>query len=422
MVANKSLNSELFASYFKEQNVKSLTDIQIKSIPLLLEDKNLVIFAKTGSGKTLSYLLPIFQNLKLREDKARIKKGSPRAIIILPIKELAIQIHDVAKEITHHVKQRVRIAIGGTKGKRVQSLKSQEFDLLVTTPGRIKSMLIRKELTLECLEYLIIDEADQLMDMGFSLEIKEIKKYVNEKTIIGLYSATMGPDFNQLVQDVFKGTHFETISTQTTVNIIQTIETYNINLSYQEKNSMLELFIKKESKGSGIIFINQKDTMKTVFLFLKEKFPSKKIYSLSGEMTVQERQDNFNRFKNTGGVLISTDILARGIDIKKLVWILNYDLPFEAIYYIHRSGRVGRMGRAGKVFNFITQKDQKLIKLINNAIKEQATLKIDPILSQEKKMPATKYKKQTIKNTSTSQPKKRSHSKLKKSPRYKKKK
>lgn len=376
------VNMELFSGFLKENKLSTPTDVQVQAIPPFLEGKNIQIQAKTGSGKTLSYLLPLFQMLKEGEANLRPsdqKPGAPRAIILLPIKELAIQVADECKKITHHAKLRVRLALGGEKGKKVSSLKNQNFDILVGGPGRIKSMIEKKEIRLDNLEFLVIDEADQLLDMGFMRELKAIRRHLTSDYQAALVSATMADDFDLLKADFFSGKEFETISLTDAHGLSQTIDTFNITLDYTEKNAMLDVFMKNEAKGNGIIFVNQKEKAVEVYKYMSEKKLAKKLYLSHGDISAKERSDNFKNFKATGGVLITTDMAARGIDIKTLQWVLNYDLPFEAVYYIHRSGRVGRAGRSGRVYNFVTKKDQKLVGQINDAIKNQDTLKIDPI-------------------------------------------
>ncbi|MFG1498626.1 DEAD/DEAH box helicase [Halobacteriovorax sp. XZX-3] len=390
------VDMDLFAGFLKENKLTKPTEVQAEAIPQFLEGHNLQVQAQTGSGKTLSYLLPLFQKLKETEaDIKNQKAGSPRAIILLPIKELAMQVSDECKKISHHAKMRVRLALGGEKGKKVSTLKKQTFDILIGGPGRIKSMIEKKEIRLDELEYLIIDEADQLLDMGFMRELKAIRRHLTSSYQACLVSATMADDFDMLKADFFSGMEFKSVSLVGSHGLSQTIETFNIALDYTEKNAMLDVFVKKEAKGSGIIFVNQKEKAVEVYNYMKQAKLHKNLYVSHGDITAKERSENFKKFKSTGGILITTDMAARGIDIKTLQWVLNYDLPFEAVYYIHRSGRVGRAGRAGSVYNFVTKKDQKLIGQINDAIKNQDTLKIDPIFlkSMAKKSGAKKVAK-----------------------------
>lgn len=376
---NDILDVELFGAFFKENHLKNPTDVQTAAITPFVAGKSVQVLAKTGSGKTYSYLLPLFQMLKVSESDAKAKSGSPRAIIVVPIKELATQVHNEAKKLSHHIKLRVRVALGGDKGASVQSLKKTPIDILIGGPGRIKSMLDKGEISLDNLDYFIIDEADQLMDMGFMTDMKGIRKHIKRPYQAGLYSATSSEAFENLRMEFFSGITFENVNVGITNALVSKIDTFNITLNYQEKKAMLEMFLRKEAKGMGVIFVNQKETVVEIYEFVRTNFKDQKVSCLHGDMSASDRKLAFEKFRETGGVLVTSDIIARGVDIKGLAWILNYDLPFEAVYYVHRSGRVGRNGAYGKVYNFVTSKDVPLITRINEAISGQNSLKIDAI-------------------------------------------
>ncbi|MFG1513624.1 DEAD/DEAH box helicase, partial [Halobacteriovorax sp. ZH3_bin.1] len=277
------VDMDLFAGFLKENKLSKPTEVQSEAIPEFLDGHNLQVQAQTGSGKTLSYLLPLFQKLKETEsDLKNQKAGSPRAIILLPIKELAMQVSDECKKISHHAKLRVRLALGGEKGKKVSTLKKQTFDILIGGPGRIKSMLEKKEIRLDELEYLVIDEADQLLDMGFMRELKAIRRHLTSPYQACLVSATMADDFDMLKAEFFSGMEFKSVSLIGSHGLSQTIETFNIALDYTEKNAMLDVFIKKEAKGSGIIFVNQKEKAVEVYNYMKQANLVKNLYVSHG--------------------------------------------------------------------------------------------------------------------------------------------
>jgi superfamily II DNA/RNA helicase len=384
-------NDGLF-SFLKEQGMEKPTEVQAKSITPFTKGESLSVLSHTGSGKTLAYALPLVQMLKADEAKGiENKPGHPRAMILAPTRELATQIHSVLKSISHHCKMRVRIIKGGDEGKKNKALSKEQIDILVCGPGRAKSTLSRKELFAVETKYLIFDEADQLLDMGFSKDIKAIYNFFEWKeTQVALFSATMPSDFAEFKAEVFPKSEFTEVHLAGGHKMVQAIETFNINLAYQEKIPMTEAFLQKTADGSGMIFCNQKGTAVEVHKKLDNMFPKKKFHLLHGDMEIAERKKSFEKFKKIGGVLVCTDIAARGIDIETLNWVLNYDLPFEAVYYIHRAGRVGRNGRKGKVFNYVTSKDLSLIGKINNAIESQSAIKLSPL--KENKAPVKKAK------------------------------
>ncbi|OUR99921.1 hypothetical protein A9Q84_02505 [Halobacteriovorax marinus] len=410
-------------AFVEEQGFQGPTPVQIKGIPLLAKRESISLLGKTGTGKTLSYALPIVQNLK--EDEAKgveVKKGSPKAVIVLPTKELATQVFNVFKDVSHFAKLRVRLLLGGESGHKSKDLGGQAIDILVTGPGRLAIMVEKKQLSLSDVKYLVLDEADTLLDMGFFKDIKKLWGYCEwDGTTVALISATMPSDFNKYKDDVFSKTKFQMLEVGGHA-LKQEIETFNIDLNFKEKNNMTVMFLEKQTAGSGIIFCNRKETTVEVYEFLKEKFKSKRFYILNGEMEAKDRLASFKKFKEKGGVLICTDIAARGIDIPALAWVLNYDLPFEAVFYIHRSGRVGRGGRKGSVFNFVTSKDFNLIARINTSIKNQSLLKLTTInsnilktMTKKKASKSNKSEEKVVKKVS-----KRPQVGRKKTPRYKK--
>lgn len=390
---SKLLSEKRIIEFLNEKNLKTPTEVQRQSIPDFLHGKSMNVLAQTGTGKTLAFALPLAQLIKENEDKHGIssEKGKPKALILAPTKELAVQIFSVFKDISHKLKIRVRLLVGGESSKKTKDLAKDSFEILVAGPGRALSAIKSREISVHETDYLIVDEADQLLDMGFIKDIEKIFGYFNrEQTQVSLYSATMPSKFREELTNVFSGVTFKDITLQDTHKVQQNIETFNIYLDYREKTQMIKEFLKRESKGKGIIFTNQKKSAAELYSKISEddSFSNIKFYLLHGDMTAAERKESISSFKSTGGILICTDIAARGIDIDYLKWVLNFDLPFEPVYYIHRCGRTGRGGKEGTVYNFVTAKDASLMKKINEAITNQSslsisTLDIDKIISNQ---------------------------------------
>ncbi len=422
------LENEGLFSYLKEQGMEKPTDVQAKAITPFTKGESLSVLAQTGSGKTLAYALPLVQMIKA-DEKAGIENepGQPRAVILAPTRELSTQIFSILKGISHHCKMRVRLMKGGDEGKKTKQLAKEQIDILVCGPGRAKSALGRKELNATKTKYLIFDEADQLLDMGFTKDIQAIYNYFEwDETQVALYSATMPSDFAEFKKNVFPKSEFNEVHLAGGNQMVQNIETFNINLNYKEKIPMTEAFLEKEADGSGIIFANQKGTAVEIFNALTKKFPKRKFHLLHGDMPVVDRKKSFDQFKKVGGTLVCTDIAARGIDIDTLKWVVNYDLPFEAVYYIHRSGRVGRNGRKGRVYNYVTAKDFTLIGKINEAISSQSSVKLSQIKqnkpvvkkNQPKKV-AKKIEKKTALRKKADTDRKKAKTSKKRTPRFK---
>lgn len=400
MSFNKILSHRAVLSFLDEQNLSAPTKIQSLVIPDFIAGKSVNVIAKTGSGKTYCFALPISELLKVHEEDSKggdpkALLGKPRAVVLAPTRELALQLQKVFKSISHHVKLRVRILAGGEAAKTNHLLARDNIDILIATPGRLSSALKRKELTLKDTKYLIMDEADQLLEMGFRKDLENIYNSADSTLVhVGLFSATHSASLDEFCSTIFKDIDFASYNSEDKNKLTQSVRTFNIYLKDTEKLSMTEAFIKGQAKGNGIIFVNKHQTVDYLYHELPAKFPKIKFHALHGEMEARTRKKNYDQFLKEGGILISTDITARGMDIDQLVWVMNYDLPFEAVYYIHRCGRVGRKQAEGFAYNLVTPKDINIIARINEAIKNQTAIKLSAF--DEKKFSAIKAQKKAV--------------------------
>lgn len=380
-----------FDSFFKEQGFKEPTTVQRKVVPALLERKSVVVVSETGSGKTLSYVLPLMHMLRVEEEAhgATSLKSTPRAIVLAPTRELAQQIYDVMKSVSHHVKLRVRLLTGGDSHAKTKSLGHSVYDILVATPSRVKSAMKHKELSLGHVRTFILDEADNLFEMGFKKDIEQMLEVADLSAMqIGFFTATLPPAFDEFLLTKFAQKKIERLQLDGTHRPHALIQTYNVRVEVAEKNRVVRMFLEKEAKGRGIIFTNQKNQAEEIHKVLKEKMPALKLKILHGDMTPEAREEAIKSFQNKKcQVLVATDIAARGIDIDDLKWVLNYGLPKTAIYYLHRCGRVGRGGRSGVVYNLVAPHDSKMIGAINEAIEGQSHLQLEGIPVEKERRP-----------------------------------
>lgn len=397
MSLEKIFSHPSISAFLKEQKIKTLTDIQTLVIPDLLKGKSVNVIAKTGSGKTLCFALPIFDLLKNHEENIlqaglETVKGRPLAVVLAPTRELAMQLHKVFKSIAHHSKMRVRMLAGGEGAKVNHLLARDSIDILIATPGRLSSALKRKELNLKDVKYLVMDEADQLLEMGFRKDLINIYDSTDASLVhVGLFSATHSAALDDFCSTTLADIDFASYNTQDKNKLTQSVRTYNIFLNEPEKLKMASAFLKNEAKGKGIVFVNKHETVEFLKHELDSAFPKMKFHALHGEMEAKARKKNYDQFLKEGGILISTDITARGMDIPDLVWVLNYDLPFEAVYYIHRCGRVGRGKKEGFAYNLVTPKDLNIVSRINEAIKNQTAIKLT-VFDEKKFAPIKKAK------------------------------
>lgn len=378
----KLLEDNSLENYLVENNLQTPTAVQQRVIPLIFQGKSLSILAQTGAGKTLTYALPWALKLKQLEKDPHFdaQKQAPVVIVLAPTRELAKQITGVFKQLAHHLKFRVRSSEGGTQFDYVE--------VLVTVPGQLAKLVTSKKINLENLKGLIFDEADQLLEPCFFKDLEVMMSKAPRdpsgqlKFNSYLFSATMPDDFGPWVSKLFKSHTFEEVVMPEAKTALFEVETFNIYVLAKEKMAMTCEFLKRQAKGAGIIFLNRKQDVDQLAKELVVQFPHKKIITLHGGMEAAHRRRQFNLFKKEGDILICTDIAARGIDKKEMNWVLNYDLPFEAVYYIHRAGRSGRDQskiNKGQVYNMVTPKDGELIARINLAIRSQTALKLTAI-------------------------------------------
>lgn len=393
---------EDFNGFYKEHGIKTPTEVQKRVIPIFMADKSTLCLSQTGTGKTLGFALPMSELIKRIEDEKGVSQESsaPYGVIIAPTKELAMQIHAVFKDISHHVKLRVRTLVGMTKTR--STLGSQKYEILIATPTKLARAVKRGDVNLKNTQYLVFDEADNLFEMGFKKDVESILYPISfDKTKIHFFSATMPPEVEEYLREKFKKINFEKISMSEAHKVQQRVDTYNIFVKVEEKQQMLKEFFKKTAKGRGIIFCNQKNQIGELEQYLKAQLPDLKVTTLHGNLSESERIKNHKDFSNSKAqVLIATDVAARGIDIKGLEWIVNYYLPKTPIYYLHRCGRTARSGASGKVFNFVTTFDSKIITKINESIMKQTEMSIEVIAStlkdvRRKKAPAKAVKGKT---------------------------
>lgn len=391
---------EDFNGYYEKIGIKAPTEIQKRVIPEILAENSVICVAQTGTGKTLAYALPIIELIKRFEDEfgASRRKGKPMAIVVAPTKELAVQIHQVFKEISHFLKLRVRSLVG--QKSIMSELRSESYEVLVATPHKLAQALKKGDTSTEDLKYLIFDEADQLFDMGFKNDLNKIVHFVDFlKTNVSFFSATMDHEVENFLDYKFKKLNLKKIYDKSAHTFQQKIETLNISVKAHEKMNVLKMFLQRTAQGRGIVFVNQRNQVEDIDKFLQDQFPKLKYKILHGGLSQKERLSHHKSFvEGKAQVLIASDVMARGIDVKDLNWVFNYGLPKTSVYYLHRCGRVGRGGRTGLVYNLITPYDTKTISLINDIIKNQRSLEID-LIRETKQATQKKTQSKKVKKT-----------------------
>jgi ATP-dependent RNA helicase DeaD len=334
------------------------TDVQSEVIPIALEKKDLVVKSQTGSGKTAAFGIPICDMIDWNENK-------PQALILSPTRELAVQVKDDITNIGRFKRIKATAIYGKEPFHKQTAELKQKSHVVVGTPGRVLDHIERGTLALERLEFLVIDEADHMLNMGFIEEVEAIIKKLPGDRVTMLFSATLPDDVEKLSRKYMKNpVHIEIQSTGLTTN---KIEHLLLEVREADKLDVLKDVIVVQNPDSCFIFCRTKEQVDRVSEQLAAwDFPSAKIH---GGMEQEDRFEVMNGFKRGEfRYLVATDVAARGIDIDNITHVINYDFPEEKENYVHRTGRTGRAGKVGKAITFITPNEEKWLAEIEGYI------------------------------------------------------
>lgn len=390
----------------QDMGYETLTPIQERAIPLLLEGHDLLGCAQTGTGKTAGFALPILQNL-LDADHADRKI---RALVVAPTRELAIQVEENFAAYAKHTHLRSTVIFGGVKqGKQVQRLQQKGVDVLVATPGRLLDLIGQGLLTLKHIEYFVLDEADHMLDMGFIHDIRRLLKQLPDRRQSLFFSATMPSEIKKLADSILHRPKRVTIAPeQTTAERVDQI-VYPVNKP--DKRKLLLHLLRDEEMESTLVFTRTKHGADRVARQLdRQNVPAAAIH---GNKSQGQRQRALQRFKDGDlRVLVATDIAARGIDVSELSHVINYDLPNVSETYVHRIGRTGRAAASGVAISFCDVEERPYLRDIEKLIQQNLS-RIDehpfhPSMSEEEREAAFADVKQKPKpNPSRSKPQKK---------------
>ncbi|WMI65881.1 DEAD/DEAH box helicase [Aestuariibaculum sp. YM273] len=343
------------------------TLVQEKTIPFVLEKKDVIVSAQTGTGKTAAFALPILQSLFDYQDAPKNGKKI-KALIVSPTRELAVQILENFKTYSTYTNLRTAVIFGGTSIEPQKDILNKGVDILIATPGRLLDLHKQDIVNLDYVETLVLDEADLMLDMGFIDDVKKIERLCTKEKQILLFSATIPYKVEQLANTILKSPE--------RIEVAQNSSTSrNINqvLYYVPKRNKIELclhLLRNTIKGSIIIFRRTKFGVdKLEKTLLKNGY---KVDSIHGDKTQNLRQEALNKFKNGYvNILIATDVAARGIDINELDAVINFDLPNIPETYVHRIGRTARAGKSGTAYSLCSADEKTYIKNIQQLIQLQ---------------------------------------------------
>jgi superfamily II DNA/RNA helicase len=342
------------------------TPIQAQAIPPVLMMRDLIGIAQTGTGKTASFVLPMIDILAEGRSRARM----PRSLILEPTRELAAQVAENFEKYGKYHKLSMALLIGGVSmGDQVKALE-KGVDVLIATPGRLMDLYDRGNILLTGCNLLVIDEADRMLDMGFIPDIETICTRLPAQRQTLLFSATMPPPIKKLADKFLNNP--KSIEVARTGSANASIEQGKVRVSSRRKRDTLFNML-DAGVQTAIIFCNRKTTVRDLNKALRQGgFDSGEIH---GDMEQSARLAELEKFKNgTINILVASDVAARGLDIKGVSHVFNYDAPWHPDDYVHRIGRTGRAGATGKAFTFITEEDAEALanieKLIGTTIPE----------------------------------------------------
>jgi superfamily II DNA/RNA helicase len=344
----------------KALKIYTPTEIQRNALPMLMSGQSVVGVSETGSGKTLTYALPILHLLKtLENDGNPVTEGAkPRAIVLVPSRDLGEQVSKVFKNYTHDTRLRVRPVLGGTTFEQSRRSVDGAFEILLATPGRLIQLMDRRLIDFSDVRMIVFDEADQMLDDGFLSESKDIVKACPKDTPLALFSATVSLQVQELINSLFKKA--EVVRSSGAGKVVKTLTTKNETVIDGLRWPIFEKLLKQKPPGGTIVFTNTREQCDKLASEIEQKGFSCVVYR--GEMDKGERRGNLIRFrKGEVDLLISTDLAARGLDLDNVGRVINFHLPQDMSNYLHRVGRTARAGKEGLVVNLVTERDLPLI-------------------------------------------------------------
>lgn len=364
----------------QELKFSSMTPVQAACIPLLLTNKDVAAEAVTGSGKTIAFLIPMLQMLIKKMDK--LKKHEVGGLIISPTRELALQTSRVLAEFLKNIKELTQILLvgGSSVAQDIHKFNNKGGNIIVATPGRLEDVLIRQQTdcnlptALKSLELLVLDEADRLLDLGFEKTISNILQFLPTQRRTGLFSATQTKQVTLLIRAGLRNPVLVVVKEkgtaedqQSSVSTPSSLKNYYTIVEPQNKLTTLISFIKQNGfNNKYIVFFSTCACVEYFFELLKCLLPKVQLFCTHGKMKDVKRYKVFDSFQEAkSGILICTDVMARGVDIPEVHWVIQFDPPSSATCFVHRCGRTARIGNKGSALVMLQPHEDAYVYFIN---------------------------------------------------------
>lgn len=355
--ADLDLSNQLFNS-IEELGFTHPTPIQEQAFSVVRSGKDVVGIAQTGTGKTFAYMLPILRDLKFS------KQNTPRVLVLVPTRELVLQVVEEIKKLTTYINLRVLGVYGGTNINTQKQTIAQGTDIIVATPGRLYDLALSNVLKLKSIQKLVIDEVDIMLDLGFRFQLLNIFDLLPKRRQNIMFSATMTEDVDELIRQFFKSPQKISIAVSGTPlnNIKQT--SYNVLNFYTKVNLLNHLLADKGVFSKVLVFVSNKRRADLLFAALEEVYGSETCVIHSNK-TQNYRIRSIKQFdEGSNRILVATDVMARGLDLDEITHVVNFDTPYFPENYMHRIGRTGRAEHEGRAILFSTEKEQENKKRI----------------------------------------------------------
>ncbi len=372
----------------KYQNYTTPTAIQEQAIPLLLRKNDVLGSAQTGTGKTAAFALPILHHLI--KEKSNNHKTKVRALVVTPTRELAIQIGENFTAYSKYNNIKNTVIFGGVKQGTQTNALNNGVDVLIATPGRLLDLMGQGFISLNDIGYFVLDEADRMLDMGFIHDIRKILNELPKERQSLFFSATMPKNIVELSSQILKSP--KKISVSPVSSTAETIKQFIYYTNKADKKDLLLYILKDKNINQLLLFSRTKHGANRIARNLKKK--NIQAAAIHGDKPQNQRQKALQSFKDSKiRVLVATDIAARGIDIDKLSYVLNYDIPNESETYVHRIGRCGRAGETGVSISICEPEENAYAKDIEKLIKQKIeAVKNHPFPQTDKPMNAQQKK------------------------------
>ncbi len=348
----------------KDVGYETPSAIQAATIPVLLQGRDVVGLAQTGTGKTAAFALPVLSQMETGHK-------NPQALVLAPTRELALQVCEAFEKYAAHIKGVSVLPVYGGQGYGQQlSALRRGVDIVVGTPGRIMDHLDKGTLDLSELKYLVLDEADEMLKMGFAEDVETILADTPADKQVALFSATMPAQIRRISAQYLHDPEEITVKTKTTTSANIT-QRYLI-VSYQQKIDALTRILEVENFEGMIVFTRTKNETETVAEKLRARGYT--AAAINGDVAQVQRERTVNQLKSGKlDILVATDVAARGLDVDRISHVVNYDLPIDTESYVHRIGRTGRAGRSGDAISFVTPRERRMLTAIEKATRQPLT-------------------------------------------------